>query len=198
MKLFFVDQFNKVQEFNGTDEEKMQLARARNLYTREEDAHMATLGDKRRMPCSAFVGSPAPIDMWIVDGPFMYVRQLGTKGLDINTDNIARYRNSGNLFETEEAARAAATKLRKVLKDESIREYYELHIQPTQTQCGNSQQQTHQTHAQDGRNTHHQENEHPAFEMRRQISEMLSSLLSPTCHQQARRTLQIVIVNPSY
>lgn len=142
MKLFYVDQYGKVQEFNGTEEEKMQLARARNLYTREEDAHMVTLGDKRRMPYSAFVGSPAPIDMWIVDGPFMYVRQLGTKGLDINTDNIARYRNSGNLFETEEAARAAATKLRKVLKDESIREYYELHIQPTQTQCGNSQAQS--------------------------------------------------------
>lgn len=198
MKLFYVDQYGKVQEFNGTEEEKMKLASARNLYTREEDAHMVTLGDKRRMPYSAFIGSPAPVDMWIVNGPFMYVKQLGSMGLDLTTDMLHRLKLNGNLFETEEAARATAERIRKVLKDEKCREYYELHVQPTQTQCGSTQQHSHQTHAQDERSTHHQESGCPACGMHKQISEMLSSLRFPNSHQPNQRTLQIVIVNPSY
>ena len=198
MKLFYVDQFNKVQEFNGTDEEKMALASARNLYTRKDDAISVIMGDKRRMPYSAFIGSPAPVDMWIVNGPFMYVKQLGSMGLDLNTDILQRLKLNGNLFETEEAARAAAEKIRKTIKDEKCREYYELHVQPTQTQSDNNQQRSHQIHVGDERNTRHQESESPACEIHTQILETLSSLRFLNSRQPNRRTLQIVILNPSY
>lgn len=119
MKLFFVDQFNKVQEFNGTDEEKMQLAYAYNLYLTEYDAHEASQGRKVRYNPSIFTGDM--LGKWTIGRFFRPVQIRCMSHLeDLCKDSFRRMRKQGLIFETEEEAKAISDKLRAVLRGEEV------------------------------------------------------------------------------
>jgi hypothetical protein len=120
MKLFFVDQFNKVQEFNGTDEEKMQLAYAYNLYLTEYDAYEATQGRKVRYNPSIFTGGM--LEKWTINRSFRPVQVRCMNHLeDLCSDSFRAMKRQGLIFDAEEEAKAVSDKLRAVLREEAAR-----------------------------------------------------------------------------
>lgn len=118
MKLFFVDQFNKVQEFNGTDEEKMQLAYAYNLYIHEYDAHEATQGRKVRYNPSIFTGDM--LEKWTINRSFRPIQVRCMHHLeDLCRYSFRAMKRQGLIFDTEEEAKAVSSKIRAVLREEA-------------------------------------------------------------------------------
>ena len=139
MKLFFVDQFNKVQEFNGTDEEKNQLAYAYNLYLTEYDAYEATHGRKVRYNPSIFTGDM--LEKWTINRSFRPVQVRCMSHLeDLCRDSFRRMRKQGLLFDTFEEAEAMSKKIIAFLRgEESSRASYQMQTQdglhPLHTSC---------------------------------------------------------------
>ena len=120
MKLFFVDQFNKVQEFQGTEEEKMQLAYAHNLYLHEYDAHEATQGRKVRYNPSIFTSGM--LEKWTINRSFRPVQiQFMNHLEDLCRDSFRAMKRRGLVFDTEEEAKAVSDKLIAVLREEAAR-----------------------------------------------------------------------------
>lgn len=120
MKLFFVDQYGKVQEFNGTEEEKNQLAYAYNLYLTEYDAYEATHGRKVRYNPSIFTGDM--LEKWTLGRFFRPVQIRCMSHLeDLCRDSFRRMRKQGLLFDTFEEAEAISKKLIAVLRGEAAR-----------------------------------------------------------------------------
>lgn len=121
MKLFFVDQFNKVQEFNGTEEEKKALYEAGNLYHDEWHAHEATQGRKIRYT-SSYIFRTDILDKWTVSRT-MHPIQVGA------IDHVGEWdimafkcmRRNGLLFDSKEEAKAVSDKLIAVLREEAAR-----------------------------------------------------------------------------
>ena len=119
MKLFYVDQFNKVQEFNGTNEEKMQLAYAYNLYLTEYDAYEASQGRKVRYRPSIFTGDM--LDKWTINRSFRPVQVRCMSHLeDLCKDSFRRMKKQGLLFDSEEEAKAISDKLIAVLRGAEV------------------------------------------------------------------------------
>lgn len=120
MKLFYVDQYGKVQEFKGTDEEKMQLAYAYNLYIYEYDAHKATEGRKVRYNPSIFTGGM--LEKWTINRSFRPVQIRYIDHLeDLCNDSFHVMKRQGLMFDTEEEAKAVSDKLIAVLRGEAAR-----------------------------------------------------------------------------
>ena len=139
MKLFYVDQYGKVQEFNGTDEEKMQLAHVYNLYLTEYDAYEATHGRKVRYNPSIFTGDM--LEKWTLGSFFRPVQIRCMSHLeDLCKDSFRRMRKQGLLFDTFEEAEAISKKLIAVLRGaESSRASCQMQTQdglhPLHTSC---------------------------------------------------------------
>ncbi len=120
MKLFFVDQFNKVQEFNGTEEEKIQLACAYNLYLHEYDAHEATQGRKVRYNPSIFTSGM--LEKWTINRSFRPVQIQFMEHLeDLCRDSFRAMKRQGLVFDTKEEAQAVSDKLIAILREEAAR-----------------------------------------------------------------------------
>lgn len=119
MKLFYVDQYGKVQEFNGTEEEKVSLACRHNLFFREYDAIYAAEGFKPKISPSIFnhleylekwtlthTMSPAKVcDLFITNA--------------FNLDSFRRMEKAGLLFDTEEEAKEKSDYIRAYLRGEA-------------------------------------------------------------------------------
>ena len=119
MKLFFVDQFNKVQEFNGTDEEKQALFDAGNLYHDEWSAQGATQGRKTTYRSFALF-STGILDKWALTRTFKPEKVCSIS--DVNTWGnayILILNRAGVIFDTEEEARAASERVIAVLRGEA-------------------------------------------------------------------------------
>jgi hypothetical protein len=130
MKLFYVDQFNKVQEFNGTDEEKNQLADAYNLYIHEYEAYEAAQGRKVRYNPSIFTGGM--LEKWTINRSFGPVQvRLMNHLEDLCRDSFRAMKRQGLIFDTEEEAKEVCNKLRAVLREEAARRA----STPTQSQA---------------------------------------------------------------
>lgn len=120
MKLFFVDQYGKVQKFNGTEEEKNQLAYAYNLYIHEYEAYEATQGRKVRYNPSIFTGDM--LEKWTINRSFRPVQVRFMNHLeDLCRDSFRALKRQGLIFDTEEEAKAVSDKLRAVLRGEAAR-----------------------------------------------------------------------------
>lgn len=118
MKLFFVDQFNKVQEFNGTEEEKMLLAYAHNLYLHECDAHEATQG--RKVIYNPSIFTSGMLEKWTINRSFRPVQiQFMDHLEDLCRDSFRAMKRQGLVFDTKEEAKAVSDKLIAVLREEA-------------------------------------------------------------------------------
>lgn len=119
MKLFFVDQFNKVQEFNGTDEEKVSLACRHNLFFREYDAIYASEGFKPKISPSIF-NHLEYLEKWTLAHTMspskvcdLYITNA------FNLDSFHRMEKAGLLFDTEEEAKEKSDYIRAYLRGEA-------------------------------------------------------------------------------
>lgn len=121
MKLYYVDQFNKVQVFNGTDEEKKALYEAGNLYHDEWFAYEATQGRKIRYT-SSYIFRTDILDKWTLTRrltPIQVVAMGHIEEWDILSFKLLK--KDGLLFDTKEEAEVVSDKLRAVLRAEAER-----------------------------------------------------------------------------
>jgi hypothetical protein len=122
MKLFYVDQFNKVQEFNGTEEEMGTMYAARNLYHTDWHAYEASQGRKTTYRSFALFKTGI-LDKWALTRTFKTVQVCNIS--DVNTwDNtyVRILNRAGVIFDTEEEAKAASERVIAALRgDESSR-----------------------------------------------------------------------------
>ena len=121
MKLFYVDQFNKVQEFNGTDEEKKALFEAGNLYHNEWYAYEATQGRKIRYT-SSYIFRSDILDKWTLSRllrPIQFHQMDYIEKIDLL--GFKCFKKQGLIFDTEEEAKAVSDKLKAVLREEAAR-----------------------------------------------------------------------------
>lgn len=119
MKLFYVDQFNKVQEFNGTDEEKQALIDAGNLYHDEWHAYLAIEGKKTRY-VSSYIFRSDILDKYTLSrflSPISVSQMHHIEESSRATFTLMRRRNL--LFDTFEEAEAMSKKLIAVLRGEA-------------------------------------------------------------------------------
>ena len=119
MKLFYVDQFNKVQEFNGTDEEKQALYDAGNLYHDEWFAQEATLGRKIRYR-SSYIFKHDILDKFTLTPLFTPIQIRYIDHIEEYT--IMKFRSMescGLIFDTIDEVKEMSKKLRAVLLGEA-------------------------------------------------------------------------------
>ena len=118
MKLFFVDQFNKVQEFNGTEEEKQALYDAGNLYHDERYANKATEGKKIKY-ISSYIFRSDILDKYTLND---FLSPISVSQMQhIEETNIVLFdtmKKRGLIFDTFEEAKAVSEKLKAVLRGE--------------------------------------------------------------------------------
>lgn len=119
MKLFYVDQYGKVQEFNGTDEEKASLACRHNLFFREYDAIYAAEGFKPKISPSLF-NHPEYLEKWVLTHTMSPAKACDLFITNAFTlESFRRMGKDGLLFDTEEEAKAMSEKLKSVLRGEA-------------------------------------------------------------------------------
>lgn len=119
MKLFYVDQFNKVQEFNGTDEEMEAMYAARNLYHTDWHAYEASQGRKTTYRSFALF-STGILDKWALTRTFKPEQVCYIS--DVNTwcnAYVCILNRAGVIFDTEEEARAASERVIAALRGEA-------------------------------------------------------------------------------
>jgi hypothetical protein len=119
MKLFYVDQFNKVHEFNGTDEEKQALYDAGNLYHDEWNAQEATRGKKIRYR-SSYIFKHDILDKFTLTPLFTPIQIRYIDHIEEYTIMMFRSMVSiGLIFDTIDEAKAVSEKLKAVLRGEA-------------------------------------------------------------------------------
>lgn len=119
MKLFYVDKFNKVQEFNGTDEEKQALYDAGNLYHDVWSAQEATQGRKIRYR-SSYIFKHDILDKFTLTPFFTPIQIRYIDHIEeCTTMTFRSMERSGLIFDTIDEAKAVSEKLRAVLRGEA-------------------------------------------------------------------------------
>ena len=119
MKLFYVDQYGKVQEFNGTEEAKLALANSNNLYFREWDAQEATRGFKTRVNHSLF-NHLDYMEKWTLSHAMTPVQVYNLSvASGMCLDSFRRMEKAGLLFDTEEEAKEKSEYIRAYLRGEA-------------------------------------------------------------------------------
>lgn len=121
MKLFYVDLSNKVQEFNGTDEEKQALIDAGNLYHDEWSAQEATQGRKIRYR-SSYIFKHDILDKFTLTPFFTPIQIRHIDHIEeCTTMTFRSMERSGLIFDTIDEAKAVSDKLKAVLSEEAAR-----------------------------------------------------------------------------
>jgi hypothetical protein len=119
MKLFYVDRFNKVQEFNGTDEEKQALYDAGNLYHDERYARKATEGKKIKY-ISSYIFRSDILDKYTLNDLLSPISVSQMQHIEeTNLVLFDTMRKRGLIFDTLDEAKAVSEKLKAVLRGEA-------------------------------------------------------------------------------
>ena len=119
MKLFYVDQYGKVQEFNGTDEEKQALYDADNLYHDEWSAQEAAQGRKIKYR-SYYIFKHDILDKFTLTPLFTPIQIRYIDHIEELTTMMFRSMDrSGLIFDTIDEAKAMSEKLKAVLRGEA-------------------------------------------------------------------------------
>ena len=119
MKLFFVDQYGKVQEFNGTEEEMEAMFAARNLYHTEWHAYEASQGRKTTYRSFALFTSGI-LNKWTLSRTLRPMQVCNVTDINIWDNIYVRSLNkAGVIFDTEEEAKAASERVKAALRGEA-------------------------------------------------------------------------------